>query len=100
VVLANPLRGARLRPGARLEVRVTQRGTIGVVARHTVRKTNAPLRSVLCLRPGANARVAALPEVLRRVRQTGTGSSGGGTAAVREPDPVPDEESGGAGTVG
>ena len=53
LVLANPLRGARLRPGARFEVRVTQPATIGLVVRYTVRRGKAPVRTDLCLRPGA-----------------------------------------------
>ena len=63
LTLTRPLRRARLRPGARLEVRVTQPGTIGVVARYTVRagKTAGPHRPLL--RSGRHAPLA-LPHVM------------------------------------
>jgi Ca2+-binding RTX toxin-like protein len=48
-----PLGRARLRPGARLELRVTKPGTIGVVARYTVRAGKAPARTDRCIAPGA-----------------------------------------------
>ncbi|MGH3117085.1 MAG: hypothetical protein ACRDQ2_08225 [Gaiellales bacterium] len=53
LTLSNPLRGARLRPGARFEVRVTLPGTIGLIQRYTVRRGKRPARSDLCLGPGA-----------------------------------------------
>jgi hypothetical protein len=53
LALSRPLGGARLRPGARFEVRVTRPGTVGVVARYTVRAGKAPARSDRCLSPGA-----------------------------------------------
>jgi Ca2+-binding RTX toxin-like protein len=53
LVLANPLRGAKLRAGARFEVRVTKPRTIGLVVRYSVRSGAAPTRTDLCLRPGA-----------------------------------------------
>lgn len=49
--LSDPLRGARLRPGARLEVRVTRPDTVGIVARYTVRAGKAPARRDYCLPP-------------------------------------------------
>jgi Ca2+-binding RTX toxin-like protein len=52
-VIANPLRKARLRPGARFEVRVTKPATIGPVARLTVRLGKPPKRADLCIAPGA-----------------------------------------------
>jgi len=53
LVVSNPLRGAKLRRGARFEVRVTKPRTVGLVVRFTVRKGLAPLRTDLCVRPGA-----------------------------------------------
>jgi len=52
-VIANPLRNARLRPGARFEVRVTKPATIGPVTRYTVRLRKPPKRADLCIAPGA-----------------------------------------------
>ena len=52
-VVSNPLRGAKLRAGARFEVRVTKARTVGLVVRYTVRKGLVPVRTDLCLRPGA-----------------------------------------------
>jgi Ca2+-binding RTX toxin-like protein len=48
-----PLRRAKLRPGARFEVRLTLPGTIGLVRRSTVRRGKAPATTERCLRPGA-----------------------------------------------
>ena len=45
-------RGARLRPGAVIEVRVTARRAIGKVARFTVRPGALPKQTELCLAPG------------------------------------------------
>ena len=54
--LSAGVRRARLRPGARLEVRVTKPGMIGVVRRLTMRSgKRAPRRVDLCLPPGAKA---------------------------------------------
>jgi hypothetical protein len=53
LVLPNPLRGARLRGGARFEVRVAKPRTIGLVARYGVRRGRAPARTDLCLQPEA-----------------------------------------------
>jgi hypothetical protein len=53
LVVSNPLRGAKLRRGARFEVRVTKPRTVGLVVGYTVRKGLAPLRTDLCVRPGA-----------------------------------------------
>ena len=47
------VRGARLRPGARLEVRVTKTGSVGVVSRLTVRRAKPPTSAELCLPPTA-----------------------------------------------
>ena len=46
------LRPARLRSGARLEVRVTRAGVIGKVVRIRIRARSLPLTSTLCLLPG------------------------------------------------
>jgi hypothetical protein len=53
LTLSRPLRGARLRPGARFEARLTRPGTVGVIARYTVRAGKPPARRDLCLSPGA-----------------------------------------------
>jgi hypothetical protein len=47
------LAGARLRPGAVVEVRVTAPETIGRVARWRIRAGKAPKKAELCLAPGA-----------------------------------------------
>jgi hypothetical protein len=47
------LRHRRLRPGARLEVRVTRADMIGKVVRFHVRRGHTPSWQVLCLPPGA-----------------------------------------------
>ena len=46
-------RGARLAPGAVLEVRVLQRGAIGRVDRFRIRDAKLPARQLRCLPPGA-----------------------------------------------
>ena len=61
LTLTRPLRRARLRPGAQFEVRVTQPGTIGVVARYKVRAGKAPARTDRCFTPGAT-RPSRCPE--------------------------------------
>jgi len=47
------VKGKRLRPGARLEIRVTKPRTVGVVRRLAIRADKAPKQTDLCLRPGA-----------------------------------------------
>jgi hypothetical protein len=47
------LRRANLRPGTKLEVRVSKAGLIGVVTRWTFRAGRPPLERTLCLPPGA-----------------------------------------------
>jgi putative metal-binding protein/hemolysin type calcium-binding protein len=49
------VRGLELRPGARLEVRITKRATIGAVIRLTMRRGKAPARRDACLFPGHRA---------------------------------------------
>jgi hypothetical protein len=53
VKLTKFVRKAKLKPGARLEVRVTKSGTIGKVRRITVRSLKLPRIQDLCLTPGA-----------------------------------------------
>ena len=53
--LAKLFKRAKLKPGAVLEVRVTQPGAIGKVFRFTIRKKKAPKQQTLCLAPGAKA---------------------------------------------
>jgi hypothetical protein len=50
--LLRPLRRAKLRPKAVLEVRVTKPQTIGKVARYRMRRRAAPASEALCLPPG------------------------------------------------
>ena len=51
--LLSMVRGKRLRPGEKLEIRVTKPGTIGVVRRLTVRAGRSPKSESLCIAPGA-----------------------------------------------
>jgi hypothetical protein len=51
--LSGLVRRARLRPGARLEVRVTKAATIGTVRRFAVRAGKRPTAAIQCLTPGA-----------------------------------------------
>jgi Ca2+-binding RTX toxin-like protein len=51
--IERPLGGAKLKRGTRLELRVTKPGTVGAVARFTVRPAAIPARRDLCLPPGA-----------------------------------------------
>jgi hypothetical protein len=44
---------AKLKPGAVIEIRVTQPGTIGKVFRFTMRKKKVPKAQTLCIAPGA-----------------------------------------------
>jgi streptogramin lyase len=53
VKLTKFVRRAKLKPGARLEVRVTKARTIGKVRRITIRSLKLPKVQDLCLRPGA-----------------------------------------------
>ena len=53
--LGSQLKHRKLRKGARLEVRVTARGTIGIVKRYTMRPPTFPSERSLCLTPGATA---------------------------------------------
>jgi Ca2+-binding RTX toxin-like protein len=53
LTIKRPLGRARLRPRARFEVRVTLPGTVGVVARYTVRAGKFPTHLDRCLNPGA-----------------------------------------------
>ena len=51
--LLSLVRGKRLRPGAKLEIRVTKPATIGVVRRLTIRAGRSPRSESLCIAPGA-----------------------------------------------
>jgi hypothetical protein len=51
--LVKLMRRAKLRSGARLEVRVTKPATIGTVVRFVVRAGKAPKATLLCLTPAA-----------------------------------------------
>ncbi len=51
--LSSLVRGKKLRPGAKLEIRVTKPGTIGVVRRLTIRANKSPRSENLCISPGA-----------------------------------------------
>ena len=59
--LSAVVRRSRLRPRAKLEIRVTQPGMTGIVRRFTVRAKLRPARQNLCLAPGSTrpARCAA-----------------------------------------
>jgi len=61
VVLSSFVRGARLRPGAKLEVRVTKSGKIGFVRTLTVRSGKAPLEADRCIAPGAKKTMKCPP---------------------------------------
>jgi streptogramin lyase len=51
--LSKLVRRYKLHPGARLEIRVTKPGTIGIVRRFTIRsRKRSPTRANLCLKPG------------------------------------------------
>ncbi len=54
VDLSSLLRTSRLRPGARLEVRVTKRATVGIMRRLTMRVRRRPTQADLCLPPGTS----------------------------------------------
>jgi hypothetical protein len=54
VALTKRFKGARLKPGAVIEVRVSADDAIAKVLRITIRKRKAPKRATLCLPPGAS----------------------------------------------
>lgn len=52
--LSRLVRRAKLRPGARLEIRVTKPGTVGIVRRFTIRANKRrPTTTILCIAPNA-----------------------------------------------
>jgi hypothetical protein len=52
-IVGKSLTRAKLRKGAKLEVRITSAGRIGTVTRFTFRKGKTPTKATLCLPPGA-----------------------------------------------
>ena len=50
--IRKPVRRSRLRPGARLEVRILAPESIGKVVQLSIRRFEAPRQRVLCLPPG------------------------------------------------
>jgi Putative metal-binding motif len=52
-IIGRALTRAKLRKGAKIEVRVTSAGHVGTVARFTIRKGKTPTRTTLCVPPGA-----------------------------------------------
>jgi hypothetical protein len=52
-LIGTALTRAKLKKGARIEVRVTGGGRVGTVTRFTVRKGKTPTKATLCLPPGA-----------------------------------------------
>jgi hypothetical protein len=56
--LTKLFKNATLKPGAVIEVRVTQPSAIGKVFRFTIRKKKAPALTTLCLAPGAKTPTA------------------------------------------
>jgi hypothetical protein len=56
--LDGALRGRKLRPGARIALRITKPGSVGAAAVWTMRARRAPKRQDRCLRPGASRLVA------------------------------------------
>jgi Ca2+-binding RTX toxin-like protein len=48
-----PLNGKSLKPGAKIEIRITKAQTIGQLIRFTIRRRKAPSSAGLCLPPGA-----------------------------------------------
>jgi hypothetical protein len=52
------LRGRKLRPGARIALRITKKGSVGAAAVWTMRSRKAPKRQDRCLRPGASRLVS------------------------------------------
>jgi hypothetical protein len=51
--LAKRFAGRRLRPGARIDLRITAPGWVGRIVRFTIRDEKAPKVRVRCLPPGA-----------------------------------------------
>jgi hypothetical protein len=58
VELRGLLKGARLRPSTRLEVRVIEPARVGLARRYTFRPKKAPRTRTRCLTPGATTTVA------------------------------------------
>jgi hypothetical protein len=56
--LDGALRGHKLRPGARIALRITKKGSVGAAAVWTMRSRKAPKRQDRCLRPGSSRLVA------------------------------------------
>lgn len=54
--LAGAVHGARLLPGARLDLRLTAKGRVGKVLRFTTRLSRPPVRADLCLAGGRTSR--------------------------------------------
>jgi hypothetical protein len=52
-IVGKSLTRAKLRKGAKIEVRITSAGQIGTVTRFTFRKGKTPTKATLCLPPGA-----------------------------------------------
>jgi len=52
-LIGTALTRAKLKKGARIEVRVTGGGRVGTVTRFTIRKGKTPTKATLCLPPGA-----------------------------------------------
>lgn len=52
-LVGKSLTRAKLRKGAKVEVRVDSPGQVGTVTRFTVRKGKTPTKATLCLPPGA-----------------------------------------------
>jgi hypothetical protein len=56
--LDGALRGRKLRAGARIELRITKKGSVGAAAVWTMRSRKAPKRQDRCTRPGASRLVS------------------------------------------
>jgi hypothetical protein len=52
-IVGRSLTRAKLRKGAKIEVRITSAGLIGTVTRFTFRNGKTPTKATLCLPPGA-----------------------------------------------
>jgi hypothetical protein len=57
ISLTKHVRGARMRPGASLEVRITRPGTVGKSVKYTVRAGRKPRKRERCLPPGSTTPV-------------------------------------------
>jgi hypothetical protein len=53
--IRGPVRRSRLRPGARLEIRIVAPESVGKVVQFTIRRGKGPRQRVLCLAPGRKA---------------------------------------------